>query len=76
MSEEKKIDLKGKMLTDDDLGQVSGGYSVSDECISCGACEATCPTGAIYINGYVYAINGNCIKCNKCINICPMKAIW
>ncbi|HPN39518.1 MAG TPA: 4Fe-4S dicluster domain-containing protein [Melioribacteraceae bacterium] len=31
---------------------------ITDECISCGACEADCPNDAIYSAGQPYILNG------------------
>ena len=31
---------------------------ITDECISCGACEAECPNTAIYEDGAEYELNG------------------
>lgn len=39
-------------------------YKISDECISCGACEATCPVGAISAGDAHYQIDADtCISC-------------
>ena len=50
-------------------------YVISDGCLSCGACESTCPVGAIS-EGDVYSINPDlCIDCGACSDACPMGAI-
>jgi ferredoxin len=33
-------------------------YTINEECISCGACEAECPNKAIYAGGEQYELNG------------------
>jgi len=43
-------------------------HVVSDECVKCGACEATCPTGAI-------TEGDACIDCGACESVCPTGAI-
>ena len=50
-------------------------YVISDECIACGACEATCPTSAIS-EGDKYSIDPDvCIDCGACEASCPVSAI-
>lgn len=50
-------------------------YVISDECIACGACEATCPTQAIS-PGDKYVIDPElCIDCGACESTCPTSAI-
>ena len=42
-------------------------YVISDSCISCGACEGECPTGAISAGDSQYVIDaGTCIDCGAC----------
>ena len=51
-------------------------YKISDECISCGACEATCPVGAISPGDAHYQIDADtCISCGSCAEGCPVSAI-
>lgn len=51
-------------------------YKISDECISCGACEATCPVEAISAGDSKYAIDPEkCVECGSCADGCPMSAI-
>ncbi len=33
-------------------------YTISEECINCGACEPECPNKAIYAGGEEYELNG------------------
>ncbi|HCC35064.1 MAG TPA: ferredoxin [Ruminococcaceae bacterium] len=51
-------------------------YKISDECISCGACEATCPNSAISEGDSQYVIDANlCDSCGACADACPTDAI-
>lgn len=39
-------------------------YKIKSDCISCGACEAECPVGAISAGADKYEIDpGKCIDC-------------
>ena len=49
---------------------------INDTCISCGACEGSCPVGAISQGDAQYVIDaGACISCGSCAGTCPMSAI-
>lgn len=50
-------------------------YIISDECISCGACEAECPVNAISSGDGKYVIDeALCISCGACAGCCPVSA--
>ena len=50
-------------------------YKISDECISCGACEAECPVTAISEGDDKYVIGPEtCIECGTCADVCPVAA--
>lgn len=50
-------------------------YVITDECISCGACEAECPFGAISEGDGKYEINPElCTECGSCAGVCPVGA--
>ena len=48
-------------------------YKIKSDCISCGACEAECPVGAISAGADKYEIDpGKCIDCGACASVCPV----
>ncbi|HLR34564.1 MAG TPA: 4Fe-4S binding protein [Tissierellales bacterium] len=50
-------------------------YKISDDCISCGACAAECPTDAISEGDDIYVIDADeCIDCGSCADVCPVDA--
>jgi len=50
-------------------------YVINSECISCGACEAECPVGAISAGDSSYVIDANtCTECGSCAEVCPTGA--
>ncbi|PWM35489.1 MAG: 4Fe-4S dicluster domain-containing protein [Clostridiales bacterium] len=50
-------------------------YKISDECISCGACEPECPVNAISEGDGKYVIDAEtCISCGACAGVCPVGA--
>mgnify|MGYP004443916901 FL=1 len=46
-------------------------------CIGCGACTATCPSGAISLgaDGKAVVDMGKCTGCGACAAGCPVSAI-
>ncbi|MFH1382963.1 MAG: YfhL family 4Fe-4S dicluster ferredoxin [Chloroflexota bacterium] len=56
-------------------------YKISEDCISCGACEAECRNNAITEGESVYVIDpAKCTECvgyyesSKCAEVCPVNA--
>jgi ferredoxin len=50
-------------------------HLISDDCVSCGACQAECPAGAISERGGRYVIDdGACSACGTCTEACPVGA--
>ena len=56
-------------------------YYITDECISCAACEPECPNQAIKEGDTIYVINPErCTECvgaytsSRCADVCPVDA--
>ena len=56
-------------------------YKITDECISCGACEPECPNTAIRAGDTIYIIDpAKCTECagsyasSRCAEVCPVDA--
>ncbi|HOC09880.1 MAG TPA: 4Fe-4S binding protein [Bacillota bacterium] len=50
-------------------------YVITDDCISCGACEPECPEGVISEGEDKYVIDPEgCIECGACADVCPVDA--
>ena len=56
-------------------------YKITEDCISCGACEAECPNQAISEGETIYVIDAaKCTECvgsheaSQCVEICPVDA--
>lgn len=54
-------------------------YKITDDCISCGACEPECPNLAITEGETIYVIDPNkCTECvgshesSRCAAVCPV----
>jgi len=64
---------------------------ITDECISCAACQDECEHNAIYNGGETYEVNGEtkpalaedhtfiapelCDNCKSCVEVCAVDAI-
>ena len=47
-----------------------------DKCIGCGACESSCPFGAISLKEGKAVVDGEkCRFCGSCVQVCAVKAI-
>ncbi|GAB4450677.1 MAG: YfhL family 4Fe-4S dicluster ferredoxin [Anaerolineae bacterium] len=51
-------------------------HKITEECISCGACEAECPNEAISLGEEIYVIDPTkCDDCETCMDVCPVDCI-
>lgn len=51
-------------------------YVITDDCVSCGTCEAECPSEAISQGDEHYVIDPDaCVDCGTCAEACPTEAI-
>jgi len=51
-------------------------HKISDECVSCGACQATCPVDAIKEGEGKFVVDVDaCLDCGACEGACPTGAI-
>jgi len=55
---------------------------ITDECISCGACEPVCPVEAVFEGEVLYEIGPDlCVECdghydtNQCVEVCPVDCV-
>ena len=46
-----------------------------EKCLSCGACAANCPVGAVKEKDGKYEICEDCVECGTCAANCPAGAI-
>ena len=56
-------------------------YKITEDCISCGACEAECPNAAISEGETIFVIDPDkCTECvgahesSKCAETCPVES--
>mgnify|MGYP000862610265 FL=1 len=50
-------------------------HKITDDCISCGACEPECPEAAITAGADKYVIDPDkCKDCGACADVCPTGA--
>ena len=50
-------------------------YTISDDCVACGACVEACPVKAIAEGDGKYEIDPKvCIDCGSCSSVCPTGA--
>ena len=57
-------------------GGATMAYTISEDCIKCGACEGECPVSAISEGDATYVIDADtCISCGACAAGCPVDAI-
>ena len=51
-------------------------FKITDECVSCGACEDECSANAIKEGDDIFIIDQEtCTGCGTCVDVCPSEAI-
>ena len=51
-------------------------HKITDDCISCGACQSECPVDAISAGDEIFEIDPDlCTDCGACADVCPVDAI-
>ena len=51
------------------------GFFITEECIGCGTCEASCPQNCIEEGSPFVIRQNNCLHCGRCYENCPVSAI-
>jgi Pyruvate/2-oxoacid:ferredoxin oxidoreductase delta subunit len=49
-------------------------YTVTTDCVGCGACLLTCPEHAIRPYGGRLVVLDTCTGCGECAEVCPVDA--
>lgn len=50
-------------------------YKITDDCLSCGACQSECPVEAISEGDGKFVIDPQkCVGCGTCATVCPAGA--
>ncbi len=47
----------------------------SDKCVGCGACEESCPFGAIVVEDGLAVVGDGCTLCGTCVDACDVEAL-
>ncbi len=56
--------------------RIVSSYTITEQCISCGACQKVCPQDCIEMKEKIAKINqSNCLHCGNCYEVCPCKAV-
>lgn len=51
------------------------GYTITEDCISCGACVEACPQRAITLGAPSVIHQEHCLHCGNCVEHCPVAAV-
>ena len=51
------------------------GYTITEACISCGACVEACPHRAITLGAPSVIHQEHCLHCGNCVEHCPVAAV-
>lgn len=57
-------------------------FMITEDCISCGACEPKCPNNSIFLGDEIYQIDSEkCTECvgffdaSQCVDVCPVACV-
>jgi len=51
------------------------GYTITEDCVSCGACVEACPQRAITLGAPSVIHQEHCLHCGNCVEHCPVAAV-
>ena len=51
------------------------GYTITEACVSCGACVEACPQRAITLGAPSVIHQEHCLHCGNCVEHCPVAAV-
>lgn len=51
------------------------GYTITEDCVSCGACVEACPQRAITLGAPSAIHQEHCLHCGNCVEHCPVAAV-
>lgn len=51
------------------------GYTITEDCVSCGACVKACPQRAITLGAPNVIHQEHCLHCGNCVEHCPVAAV-
>lgn len=51
------------------------GYTITEACISCGACVKACPQRAVTLGAPSVIHQEHCLHCGNCVEHCPVAAV-
>ena len=50
-------------------------YTITEDCVSCGACVKACPQRAVTLGAPSVIHQEHCLHCGNCVEHCPVAAV-